>query len=144
MGEFTPKDNLFMYHLSLDVCRCLYSRYFLIYILYHCPVPQETGAYQASGNTVSCTAQGFFDSFFYGLSVIMNSVLAITYCIIVKRGKKDEATRVTRRMVSAILRRCNTINIRSHMLFNLLTLGTRSATNNMSFASYSATFRPSV
>jgi len=54
-------------------------------------VPKDSGAYQAAGNTASCTAQGFFDSFFCGTSVFMNAVLALTYCIIVKRGKKDEA-----------------------------------------------------
>lgn len=54
-------------------------------------VPKESGVYQAAGNTVSCTAQGLLDSFFYGLSAFMNAALALAYCIIVKRGRKDEA-----------------------------------------------------
>ena len=33
--------------------------------------------------------------------MVMNSVLAFTYCIIVKKGKRDEATRGSRRLVSA-------------------------------------------
>jgi len=54
-------------------------------------VPKETGDYLAGGNTASCTAQGFFDNYFYGLSVLLNAVLAFTYCIIVKRERRDEA-----------------------------------------------------
>jgi len=53
-------------------------------------VPKESGDFQAAGTTASCTAQGFLDSVFYGLSVIMNAILALTYCIIVKRNKKDQ------------------------------------------------------
>lgn len=53
-------------------------------------VPKDSGDYQAAGNTASCTAQGFLDSLFYGLSVFMNAILALTYCIIVKCKKKDE------------------------------------------------------
>ena len=55
-------------------------------------VPKESGAYGAVGNTASCTAQGFFDSFLYGISVFMNAVLAFTYCVFAKRGWRDEAT----------------------------------------------------
>lgn len=54
-------------------------------------VPKDSGVYQAAGNTASCTAQGFFDNFFYGISVLMNAILALTYCIIVKRKRRDEA-----------------------------------------------------
>lgn len=56
-----------------------------------CAVPKESGDFQAAGTTASCTAQGFFDSLFYGTSVLMNAILALTYCIIVKRGMRDEA-----------------------------------------------------
>jgi hypothetical protein len=91
MGEFQH-----LFHSAFGVsCMLLHG--------YLRPVPKATGAYQAAGNTASCTAQGFFDCFFYGLSVVMNSVLAFTYCIIVKKGKKDEATRASRRLVSASL-----------------------------------------
>ena len=58
----------------------------------HISVPKETNIYLAAGNTASCTAQGFFEDFFYGNSVFMNAILALTYCVIVKRGRKDEAT----------------------------------------------------
>mmetsp|Transcript_23735 Transcript_23735/g.50810 ORF Transcript_23735/g.50810 Transcript_23735/m.50810 type:complete len:358 (-) Transcript_23735:782-1855(-) len=54
-------------------------------------VPKESGAYQAAGNTASCSAQGFLNNFLYGLVVLMNTILALTYCIIVKRGRRDEA-----------------------------------------------------
>ncbi|KAL9184612.1 hypothetical protein ACHAXT_012582 [Thalassiosira profunda] len=54
-------------------------------------VPRDSGAYQAAGNTASCTLQGFVDSFMYGLSVLLNAILALTYCIIAKTGTKDEA-----------------------------------------------------
>jgi len=53
-------------------------------------VPKESGDYQSAGNTASCSAQGFFDSFFYGTSVLLNAILALTYCIIVRRGRRDE------------------------------------------------------
>ena len=43
------------------------------------------------GTTASCTAQGFLDSFLYGVSISLNAVLAVAYCIIVKYGRKDEA-----------------------------------------------------
>lgn len=58
----------------------------------HLTVPKETGIYLASGNTFSCTVQGFCDAFFYGLSVLMNAILAITYCILVKRGRRYESS----------------------------------------------------
>lgn len=74
----------------------------VVSLIFFAIVPKDTGAYLASGNTASCTAQGFFDSFFFGLSVVMNSILAFTYCIIVKRGKRDEATRGSRRLVSVL------------------------------------------
>mmetsp|Transcript_39798 Transcript_39798/g.85809 ORF Transcript_39798/g.85809 Transcript_39798/m.85809 type:complete len:358 (-) Transcript_39798:605-1678(-) len=54
-------------------------------------VPKETGVYQAAGNTASCSAQGFLDNFLYALSVLMNTILALTYCVIVKRERRDEA-----------------------------------------------------
>ena len=41
-------------------------------------VPEDSGVYQAAGTTASCTAQGFFDLLFYGLSVFMNTILAGT------------------------------------------------------------------
>jgi hypothetical protein len=55
-------------------------------------VPEDTDIYLAAGNTASCTAQGFLEAFFYGTAVYMNAILAFTYCVIVKRGRKDEAT----------------------------------------------------
>ncbi|KAL7539380.1 hypothetical protein ACHAXR_009245 [Thalassiosira sp. AJA248-18] len=63
-------------------------------------VPKDSGDYLATGSTDSCTAQGFLDSFFYGVSVLMNAILALTYCIIVKRGRRDEAR--SRRSLSLV------------------------------------------
>lgn len=53
-------------------------------------VPVESGIYMASGNTVTCTVQGFLDSFFYGVTVLTYTVLAITYCFLAKFKRKDE------------------------------------------------------
>ena len=53
-------------------------------------VPVESGIYMASGNTVTCTIQGFLDSFFYGITVLTYTVLAMTYCFLVKFKRKDE------------------------------------------------------
>eukprot|EP00970_Alexandrium_tamarense_P015017 scaffold4595_cov191-Alexandrium_tamarense.AAC.1 len=53
-------------------------------------VPKESGAYLASGTTQSCTAQGFFDSLFYGTGVLLYAVLSVTYCVLVKKKRKDE------------------------------------------------------
>lgn len=53
-------------------------------------VPEETGVYMASGTTTTCTLQGFLDSFFYGTSVLTYTVLAVTYCLLVKFKRKDE------------------------------------------------------
>jgi heme/copper-type cytochrome/quinol oxidase subunit 2 len=53
-------------------------------------VPEESGIYMASGNQSTCTLQGFLDSFFYGITVLTYTVLAITYCLLVKFKRKDE------------------------------------------------------
>jgi hypothetical protein len=53
-------------------------------------VPEETGVYMAAGDTTTCTLQGFLDSFLYGTSVLTYTVLAITYCYLVKFKRKDE------------------------------------------------------
>lgn len=55
-------------------------------------VRTDTDIYLAAGNIASCTAQGFLDAFFYGSAVFMNAILAFTHCVMVKRGRKDEAT----------------------------------------------------
>ena len=60
-------------------------------ILHAYSVPKDEGDYLAAGNTASCSAQGFLESFFYGLSVSMNAILAFSYCMIVKLSRKDEA-----------------------------------------------------
>jgi len=52
----------------------------------------DTDIYLAAGSIASCTAQGFLDAFFYGSAVFMNAILAFTHCVMVKRGRKDEAT----------------------------------------------------
>ena len=49
-------------------------------------VPKESGAFLAAG-----TVQGFLESFFYALAIIMNAVLAVTYCNIVRRHRQDKA-----------------------------------------------------
>lgn len=54
-------------------------------------VPKESGAFLAAGTTASCTWQGFLESFFYALAIIMNAVLAVTYCNIVRRLRQDKA-----------------------------------------------------
>ena len=53
-------------------------------------VPEESGVYMAAGTTATCTLQGFLDSFFYGTSVLTYTVLAVTYCLLVKFKRKDE------------------------------------------------------
>ena len=134
MGEFQH-----LFHSAFGVsCMLLHG--------YLRPVPKETGAYLAAGNTASCTAQGFFDSFFYGLSVVMNSVLAFTYCIMVKKGKKDEATRASRRLVSDAL--SNDVHKQLFILMppclTCIYSGARATTDNMSFTSDPATLRSSI
>lgn len=73
-------------------------------------VPRDFGAYQAAGNTASCTAQGFLESYLYGLSVLMNAILAITYCVIVRRGKKDEAKSKRSRWIVSALDLCGSLH----------------------------------
>lgn len=63
--------------------------------------PKESGAYMAVGTTVSCTAQGFLQAFFYGIAITMNAVLAIIYCHLVIVDRED-GTR-TKRSVRLIL-----------------------------------------
>lgn len=53
-------------------------------------VPEESGIYMASGNQTTCTLQGFLDSFFYGITVLTYTILAMTYCFLVKSKRKDE------------------------------------------------------
>lgn len=53
-------------------------------------IPKETGIYMASGNTVTCTIQGFLDNFFYGISVLTYTILSLTYSFLVKFKHKDE------------------------------------------------------
>lgn len=53
-------------------------------------VPEESGIYMASGNQNTCTLQGFLDAFFYGTTVLTYTILAITYCFLVKFKRKDE------------------------------------------------------
>lgn len=62
-------------------------------ILHAYSVPRDEGDYLAAGNTASCSAQGFLESFFYGLSVSMNAILAFTYCMIVKLGREARSKR---------------------------------------------------
>lgn len=53
-------------------------------------VPEESGIFMASGNTATCTLQGFLDNFFYGTTVLTYTVLSFTYCFLVKFKRKDE------------------------------------------------------
>jgi len=51
--------------------------------------PPESEAFMATGTVTTCNVQGFFDNFLYGTSVCMNALLAVTYCILAKFGRKD-------------------------------------------------------
>ncbi|KAL7430699.1 hypothetical protein ACHAXH_004419 [Discostella pseudostelligera] len=53
-------------------------------------VPSNINVAFAAGNIASCTVQGLFSYFFYGLSVFSNASLAVAYCCFVKFGWKDD------------------------------------------------------
>jgi hypothetical protein len=53
------------------------------------PIPEETGILWASGNTMTCTFQGFFTQF--GISSpIYNASLSIYYLLVIRYGWKEE------------------------------------------------------
>jgi len=52
-------------------------------------VPSFVNVSFASGSVTSCAIQGFFGYFFYALSAASNASLAVSYCLIVKFGWRD-------------------------------------------------------
>ncbi|KAL7541328.1 hypothetical protein ACHAWF_006907 [Thalassiosira exigua] len=99
--HFIMRDFLIRYHkgervklTKRIVCELSFAQFwasFFSAFLGTWMVPKESGDFLAAGNTASCTAQGFLQAFFYGLCVIMDATLALTYCILVKHRRRDEA-----------------------------------------------------
>ena len=92
---FSPFMSTWMgksFFLNYTISCSMFILQILRWHVYTISVPEDTDIYLAAGNTDSCTAQGFLEAFFYGTAVYMNAILAFTYCVIVKRGRKDEAT----------------------------------------------------
>eukprot|EP00804_Cyclotella_cryptica_P019547 CCRYP_014325-RA/>CCRYP_014325-RA protein AED:0.22 eAED:0.22 QI:397/0.66/0.75/1/0.66/0.5/4/2467/327 len=53
-------------------------------------VPKDIDLVWASGNVYTCTAQGYLSVMFFGLSVFSNASLAVSHCLVVRCGWKDE------------------------------------------------------
>mmetsp|Transcript_27768 Transcript_27768/g.42020 ORF Transcript_27768/g.42020 Transcript_27768/m.42020 type:complete len:291 (-) Transcript_27768:690-1562(-) len=74
--------------LLMSICDIIYS--FFAWFLGTWMVPKESGAFWASGNQATCTAQGFIQVLFYGSATCMNAILAIAYVLMAQCGWKNE------------------------------------------------------